>query len=98
MMDAGPNGMSKLSLEVKMTILMLLSALSTVPREFQEEDTVGRNTPLGTCGLLTLKPPISIWGVSIIISLRQRPQAGKIAVAVSDIIDRKTGICSNKTD
>jgi len=60
MMDAGPKGMSKLSLEVKTTILMLLSALSTVPREFQEEATVGRNPPLGTCGLLTLKPPISI--------------------------------------
>jgi hypothetical protein len=60
MMDAGPNGMSKLSLEVKTTILMLLSALSTVPRDFQEEATVGCNPPLGTCGLLTLKPPISI--------------------------------------
>jgi hypothetical protein len=60
MMDAGPNGISKLSLEVKMTILMLLSVLSTVLRDFQEPDIVCRSPPLGTCGLLTLKPPISI--------------------------------------
>jgi hypothetical protein len=60
MMDAGPNGISKLSLEVKMTILMLLSVLSIVPREFQDPPMVGRSPPLGTCGLLTLKPPISI--------------------------------------
>lgn len=59
-MDAGPKGISKLSLEVKMTILMLLSVLWTAVRESQDPTMVGRSPPLGICGLLTLKPPISI--------------------------------------
>jgi hypothetical protein len=60
MIDAGPNGSSRLSLEVKITILILLRALSSVLCEFQDPGVVGLSPPLGNCGELTLNPPISI--------------------------------------
>lgn len=65
MIDAGPKGSSRLSLEVKMTILMLLRALSSTLCEFQDPAVLGLRTPLGNCGVLTLNPPISICGLSI---------------------------------
>jgi hypothetical protein len=97
MMEAGPNGMSKLSLEVKMTILMLLSALSTVPREFQDEDTVGRKPPLGTCGLLTLKPPISTCGVSILQSTTTT-RDGENSSCGERYTWKEGNFCTNKMD
>lgn len=63
MMVAGPNGISKLSLDVNMTVLMLCNTLRTVQCKLQDGITLDRSPPFGNSRPFALKAPISICSI-----------------------------------
>lgn len=62
-MVAGPNGISKLSLDVNTTVLMLCNTLRTVQCKLQDGITLDRSPPFGTSRPFALKAPISICSI-----------------------------------
>jgi hypothetical protein len=60
MIVAGPNGNSKLSLDVNMTVLMLCNTLRTVQCKLQDGIMLDRRPPFGTSRPFAFKAPISI--------------------------------------